>query len=131
MRVAAIEEDRVGHRLVAEEDVLGHRQDRDEHEVLVHHADAAIDRVGWALDRDGLAVQQDLTLVRLGEAVEDVHQGRLAGPVLAEQRVDLARTYLQVDVVVGEHARIALRDAAHLERGDVGRRVGLSVIGLR
>ena len=33
---------------------------------------------------------QDLALVRLVQAVEDVHQRRLAGPVLAEQRVDLA-----------------------------------------
>ena len=71
------------------------------------------------VDRDGLAVEQDLALVRLGEPVEDVHQGRLAGPVLAEQRVDLARRDVQVDVVVGDHARIALRDATHLERGDV------------
>ena len=52
-----------------------------------------------------------------GEAVEDVHQGRLAGAVLAEQGVDLAGPDVEVDAVVGDHARIALRDAAHLERG--------------
>ena len=100
------------------------RQDRDEHEVLVDHADPAVDRVRRAVDRDGLAVHQDLALVRIGETVEDVHQGRLAGPVLAEQGVDLARAHLEVDVVVGDHARIALRHAAHLERGDVSRRDG-------
>ena len=38
-----------------------------------------------------LAVDQDLALVGLVEPVEDVHQGGLAGAVLAEQRVDLAR----------------------------------------
>ena len=32
--------------------------------------------------------------------------------------------HLQVDVVVGDHSRIALRHAAHLERGDVSRRDG-------
>ena len=49
-----IEEDRVRHRLLAEEDVVGDRQHRDQHEVLVDHADPARDRVGRAADRDGL-----------------------------------------------------------------------------
>src|SRR4029079_9816571 len=48
--------------------------------------------------------------------VEDVHQRGLAGAVLTEERVDLARPDLEIDVVVGDDARIALRDAAHLER---------------
>ena len=68
-------------------------------------------------DRDGLAVEQDLTLVGRRQPVEDVHQGRLAGAVLAEQRVDLARPDVEVDPVVGDDARIALGDPAHLERG--------------
>ena len=68
----------------------------------------------------GVPVEQDLALVRHGQAVEDVHQCRLAGAVLAEQGVDLARSDVEVDVVVGDHARIALRDAVHLERGRAG-----------
>ena len=67
-------------------------------------------------DRDRRAVEQDLALVGHGQPVQDVHEGGLAGPVLAEQGVDLAGAQVEVDVVVGEHARIALRDAAHLER---------------
>ena len=120
-----VEEDRVGHRLVAQQDVLGDGEDRHEHEVLVDHADAAGDGVGRAGDLDRLAVEQDLALVRRGEAVEDVHQRGLARAVLAEQRVDLARADGQVDVVVGQDARVALGDAAHLERrGDHRRRSG-------
>ena len=42
-------------------------------------------------ERDRLAVEQDLARVGLVEPVEDVHQRRLAGAVLAEQRVHLAR----------------------------------------
>ena len=117
----AVEEDRVGHRLLAEEDVLGDGQHRDEHEVLVDHADAAGDRVGGSGDLDRLAVEQDLALVRRRQPVEDVHQRRLAGAVLAEQGVDLARPDVEVDVVVGDDARIALGDAAHLERGALQR----------
>ena len=75
----------------AEHDVLGHRHHRDEHEVLVHHADPVVDR----LPRRARSVTGS-PLIRISpssgsvEPVEDVHQRRLAGAVLAEQRVHLA-----------------------------------------
>ena len=50
----------------------------------------------------GLAVDQDLALVRAVEPVEDVHERRLAGAVLAEERVHLAAAEVEVDVVVRE-----------------------------
>ena len=71
------------------------------------------------------AVDEDLTRVRAGQPVQDVHQGRLAGAVLAEQRVDLTRPDVQVDRIVGDDARIAFGDAPHLERG------GANLRGLR
>ena len=110
------------HGLVAEDDVLRDSQHRNEHEVLMDHADPACDRIRWAGDLRRLAIQQDLTLVGHGQAVQDVHQSGLAGAVLAKQRVDLAGPDIKVDVVVGNHARVALRDPAHLERGDGRRR---------
>ncbi len=117
MRLLAIEEDRIGHRLGAEEDVLGHAQDGDQHEVLVDHADAPGDGIRRALDHDGRPVQEDLAAIGRRQPVEDVHEGRLARAVLAEERVDLARPDLQVDPVVRDDARVGLRDPAHLERG--------------
>src|SRR5262249_4764046 len=72
-------------------------------------------------DRHGLAVHQDLARVGRVEAVEDAHQRRLPGAVLAEQRMHLAAAQVEVDVVVGEHPRELLRDPAELE--DRGRRV--------
>ena len=62
-----------------------------------------------------LPVDRDLALVRVVEPVEDVHQRRLAGAVLAEQRVHLALAEVEADVVVGDDAGEALRDVAHLE----------------
>ena len=50
----------------------------------------------------GLPLIADLALVRVVEPVEDVHQRRLAGAVLAEQRVHLASAEVEVDVVVRE-----------------------------
>ncbi len=66
------------------------RRTADEPEVLVHHADARVDRVAWCVEMHQLAVQLDLPLVGAVEAREDVRQGRLAGAVLSEQRVHLA-----------------------------------------
>ena len=55
-------------------------------------------------ERHGPAVQQDLPASGMVEPVEHVHEGRLAGAVLAEQRVDLARLDDEVDRVVGNRA---------------------------
>ena len=60
-------------------------------------------------------VEQDLALVGLVEAVEHVHQRRLAGAVLAEEAVDLAGLDDEVDVVVGDEAAEPLGDAAEFE----------------
>jgi hypothetical protein len=77
-----VEEDAVAHGLLAQEDVLRHGQHGYEHEVLVDHADTPVDGVGGIGDVHDLAVEQDLTLVWLGQAVEDVHERGLAGAVL-------------------------------------------------
>ena len=68
----------------------------------------------------GFPFDPDLALVGPVEPVEDVHQRRLAGAVLAEQRVHLARLEVEVDVVVGDDAGEALGDAAQLEDGGLG-----------
>ena len=101
--------------LHAEGDVFRHGEYRHQHEVLVHHADAGLDRAAGRAEVLRLAVQQDLALVRLGQPVQDVHQGGLARAVLAEQRVDLARFHGQVDVIVGHEAAEALRDPLQLQ----------------
>ena len=74
-RGAVVEQEPRLRRLGGEDDVLGHRHDRDQHEVLVHHADAAADRVLRRVKAGGLTLDQDLTLVGVVEPVENVHQG--------------------------------------------------------
>ena len=112
---AALVEQARRARLDAEDDVLGDGQRRHEHEVLVHHADAAAIASRAEANVDRLAVQRGSRPRPGGEPVEDVHQRRLAGAVLAEQRMDLAAADVEVDVVVGDDPRVALGDAAHLE----------------
>ena len=72
-------------------DVLGDAQRLEQREVLEHHADAEMAGGGRVGDGDRLALPADLALGRLQGAVDDLDQGRLAGAVLAEQRVDFAR----------------------------------------
>ena len=84
--------------------------------MLVHHADAGLER-GAAASRaaaarsapSGPATRSAL----VGDVVaeEDVHQRRLAGAVLAEERQDLAPVQRQVDGVVGDERAEALRHA--------------------
>jgi hypothetical protein len=112
LRCVLIEQDSRVHRLVCQDDVLGHRHDGDQHEVLVHHSDPTLDRGLGRADLDGLTVHQDLALVGRIEAVEDAHERRLPGAVLAEERVHLAAPEVEVDVVVREDAGEALRDPA-------------------
>jgi hypothetical protein len=52
-------------------------------------------------DLHRLAVPADLALVGPDRAVDDLHQRRLAGAVLAEDGVDLAGRDLQAHPVVG------------------------------
>ena len=61
------------------------------------------------------AVEQDLALVGLQQPVQDVHQGRLAGAVLAEQGVHLARGHRKIDPVVGHQRAEPLGDALQLK----------------
>ncbi len=67
----SVDEDRVGHRLGAEQDVLGHRQHRNQHKVLVNHADAARDGIRRIGDLHRLPIEQNLALIRAGQAVQE------------------------------------------------------------
>jgi hypothetical protein len=119
-----VEQDTRLRRLLRQDDVLGDGHDRNEHEVLVHHPDPELDRVLRRRDRHRLPVHQDLARVGRVEAVEDAHQRRLAGAVLAEQGMDLPAPQIEIDVVVGEHAGELLRYPAELEdRGRVHRAI--------
>ncbi|GAB3143901.1 hypothetical protein GCM10027290_21120 [Micromonospora sonneratiae] len=81
----------------------------------MHHPDPGGDGVARSLDPQRLSVDQDLALVGLEQAVQHVHQGRLARAVLTEQGVNLSRLNRQVDVVVGDQVTEPFGDAAQFE----------------
>ena len=109
LHVEAIER---ADRLDTEDDVLRDREHRHQHEVLVDHADAGVDGVLGVAEIRGLAVDEDLALIRAVEPRENVHQRGFAGAVLAEQAQNFARADFQVHVGVRYHRAEALGDAA-------------------
>ena len=76
-------------RLETQGNRLRDRENRDQHEVLVHHANTRRDRVARPLKRHGRAVDENLTLIGCVHAVQDVHERGLARAILSEQGVNM------------------------------------------
>ena len=70
---------------------------------------------------DRLAAQLDLAGRARMQAVEDVHQGRFAGAVFADERVHLAAADLQRGVVDGDEIAEVFTMSAHgITNGVIG-----------
>ena len=99
----------------SEDDVVQHRKDVNELEVLVDHAYAEPGRVVRVVYLDDLAVFLDGALLRLVHSEKYAHKRALARAVLAQKRVDLALSELEGDVVVCDYSGKALGYAKHLD----------------
>ena len=95
-------------RLVAEVDVLAHRQVGQQRLLLEDHADALAVGIGRILQPRRLARDQDPPGVRLVDPAQDLHQRRLARAVLADQPDDLAGPDLDRHALQRLHAGKAL-----------------------
>src|SRR5262249_40018355 len=98
--------------------VFRHGESGDQHEVLVHHSDAARDRVPRIAEANLLAADEDLAGSRLVQPGEDVHQGGFACAVFPDQRDHLSRAKLHRDVVHRHHALKSLGDVAERDQGE-------------
>jgi hypothetical protein len=83
--------------------------------MLVDHAKATVDRVAGGGKADRFPAQENLAVIGRIEAVENIHQGGLASPILAEQRVNLALTQVKIDAGVGDDSRESLDDPTHFD----------------
>ena len=102
-------------RLATEHDVRGDVEVLGEVELLVDKRDAAALRVADRTQPHRFAVDEERPFVGPLHAREDLHEGALAGAVLADHCEHLARADRRVDAVEGEHAAEALREAAALD----------------
>jgi hypothetical protein len=86
-----------------------------EQRLLIDGGDAVALRFRRAGHRDRRPGKQDLAMIRLIDAGHDLDQRRLAGAVLAEQRVDLAGMERERDVIQRLRGAEPLGDAAQFE----------------
>ena len=107
-------EQRALHR--PEDHVLDHGEGIHQHEMLVNHADAGGDGVLAVFDEHRPPRDPDLPLVGPIEAVQDAHQGGLAGAVLADDAVNAATPDGEAHAPVRVHASEVLFDAEKLDR---------------
>ena len=95
-------------------DVVGGGEYIHQLEVLVNHADSQPFGILRGINGNLFAVHEDLTLVRLIDTGEHIHQGGLTGAVLTQQGEDLTGTDVQLHIVVGNHAAEGLGNALQL-----------------
>jgi hypothetical protein len=100
---APVDQPEPAHRLPAEEDVLGDAEIGLERQLLVDDGDAQRLRVARARHSHRLAAEPHGAGVRPVHAAEDLDQRALAGPVLAQERMHLARTQLEAYLLERPH----------------------------
>ena len=125
--VEALAVDRAGQppaRRAAEIDVVRDVEMGNQREFLEDHRDAEPTRVGRRSDDGWTALKENLAGIGGDRAAEHLHQRRLAGAVLAEQHMRLARPDRERDVAQRAHAGIALADAAQFQFRRRGIRLG-------
>ena len=105
--------------------VLGHRHGRDEIDFLIDRPDPERLRFAGRADVDRAPVEPDLALVAPERAGHDLDQGRLPGPVLAHEGVDLAGLDLEIHALERPDAGKGLRDAQHFDARSHDRRSGV------
>ena len=113
------------------EDVLGDGQILEDRRLLVHRDDAQPVcglRVG---DPPRRALDRDLALVGLDDPGQDLDERRLAGAVLADERVNGAGTDREAHLGDCLDAAVAARDAAQLhERSGRRKRRCYAIVGV-
>ena len=82
-----------------ERDVFGRRQRLEQRKMLENHADAETAGLARAADAHRLTLPQDLALGGIEHAEHHLDERRLAGAVLPEKCVNLARRDRQIDAV--------------------------------
>ena len=103
------------HRQVRHHDVFGDAHGRAEGEFLVDDDDARRTTVQGRGESRRLAVDPDLALVRRKFSRQDVDQGRLAGAILADDRMHLSAAKSHGDMIKRDDAGEPFGDPGYLD----------------
>ena len=88
-----------------------------EREILVDGLDAELTCLARVCDGDRPAVDCDLAGVGLEDPGDDLDQGRLAGPIVADERVHLVRPQREVSLAQRDDPPEVLLDVPRFEQG--------------
>ena len=83
--------------------------------MLMHHADVQRSCVIGIIDLNDLTVFFDHAGLRLIQAEEDAHQGRLTCAIFTKQGMNLAALELKRDIVICLDSRELLGDVQHFD----------------
>src|SRR5258706_9578979 len=83
--------------------------------MLMHHTDAQANGISWSCNMRRLAIDEYLATIGMNQAIQDIHQGRFACTVFADQRVDFAFMYGEIDRIVGYHSWPGFGNVAHFD----------------
>ena len=112
MQAAATKEE-ARPRFATDKNILHHRQVRHQVEFLIDDGNPQHLRMMGILDLDGAPLKVDLALVDAIDAGEDLHEGRFAGAILADQPQYFAGMHLQADIIQRLHAWKRFVDLFH------------------
>ena len=110
-----------------DENVLADRHGRQRIELLLDKADPGLQGFNRRSQRNRQSSNDDLAGVPINDAAEDVHQGRLAGSIRADERRHSAGSSREIGVVEREHPGEGLADRLHME----GRTVDLTLPSMK
>ena len=101
--------------LPAKEQVFHRAQIRGQREILVHGLDTRALSVGSRVERDGLAVDEDLPGIRLSRPGQDPDKSALACTVVTDQRHHLAGIGPEANPAQCPNMAVGLGDLARLQ----------------
>ena len=126
-----VDDAEAGAEVAPGEDVLGDGQILEDRRLLVHRDDAQAMRGLRVGDPPRRALDRDLALVGLNDPGQDLDERRLAGAVLADERVDGAGADREAHLGDCLDAAVAPRDAAQLhERSGRRKRRCYAIVGV-
>ena len=104
----------------AQEDILGNVHIIQNTQFLINDTDAHQLGCQGVLDLDRLTFHQNFALVHLVDTGKNLHQGRLACAVFADQRQNLTGINRQIHMVQGQNTGEPLGDTLHFQNGYPG-----------
>ncbi len=116
----AIHEKTGDHPFAAEKDVVGDAEFGDEVEFLMDDGDPGCLGVAHIGEAGGFSIDADGALVVRVDAGQDLHQRRLAGAVLAHERMDFARAQFEAHILERRDAAERFRDRFGRQNWPVG-----------